>query len=61
MLWKAIAQAKLPVRIRTCMIVARPCVPNVCMALKNAGPPVCASAISDFLGNAETNANEVTT
>ncbi len=61
MLWNAIAQAKLPVRISTCMIVASPCVPNVCIALKNAGPPVCASATSDFRGNAETNANDVTT
>ena len=60
MLWKAIAHAKLPVRIRICMIVARPCVPNSCIAVKN-GPGFCASATSWSEGNAETKAKDVMT
>ncbi len=60
MLWKAIAQAKLPVRIRICMIVASPCVPNCVMAMKN-GPGCCAAATTWFAGNAETNASDVIT
>ena len=54
------AQAKLPVRMRICMIVARPWVPNCVIAVKN-GPGCCAAATTWFEGNAETNANDVIT
>jgi hypothetical protein len=59
MLWKAIAQAKLPVRIRICMIVASPEVPKERIATKNGPAGSWAAAIRPFFGNAETNAKQV--